>query len=266
MNSIPNNTFPSSDDTDDPPLSLRFHQELQYEPISFDDLQSDDFLFDFGDFGANAHTFPPYQVPPPGGLLSRDMRPFPHITSPIAPPLPQPGILEPTFNASDGAYALLSQPSASHHAGPSSTAFDDGEQQQASFSGIQNIPVPTPAVAPASAPASSTSSVNWMNPVPPVAPTFGWSTGAPTTPVVRTWDAMAASMGATTAAATTSASATAEPRQAPLPFWSPGSRYPLVRVDDTIEWVRPDVMKMVVYFNFSLNAEDEAHDSWEPRI
>jgi hypothetical protein len=41
--------------------------------------------------------------------------------------------------------------------------------------------------------------------------------------------------------------------------------HPLVRVDDTIEWVRPDVMKMVLYFNWSAHAEAEAHDSWEPR-
>jgi hypothetical protein len=38
----------------------------------------------------------------------------------------------------------------------------------------------------------------------------------------------------------------------------------LVRVDDAIEWVRPDVMKMVLYFNWSPNAEAEAHESWDP--
>jgi hypothetical protein len=271
MNSIPMNTYPSFDDINDPSLSLiHLYQEPQYEdlPISLDDILSNDFLLDFADIGGvDTLTFPPSQVPPQGGLLPGDVRSFPRATSPNVPqPVTVPPFaLQPTFDAFDGTYALLSHPSASHRASSSSAAFGDEEQQQAYLFGIQDLPLPTPP-GPVLAPASSSSSVNRMDPVSSVAPAFGWSTGAPT-PVVRTWDATAASMGHPAAATPTpGASASAEPRQVPVPRLSFPRRYPLVRVDDTIEWVRPDVMKMVIYFNFSLNAEDEAHEPWEPQV
>jgi len=38
---------------------------------------------------------------------------------------------------------------------------------------------------------------------------------------------------------------------------------PFVRVEDRIEWVSRDVMKMTLWFNWSPNAEDEAHEAWE---
>jgi len=265
------NSFPSFDDINDPSPSLIFrHQESQYEdvPISLDDILSNDFLLDIADFGGvDTLTFPPSQVPPQGGPLPWDVKPVPHTTNSYAPQPPQPGIFPPTaVQPTFDTYALLSHPSASRCAGSSSAAFDDEayEQQQASLFGIPDLPLPTPSgPAPALA-SSSSSSVNWMDPVSSVAP--AWSTGAPT-PIVRTWDATAASMGRPAAAtATPGASVSAEPRQVPLPRLSFPRRYPLVRVDDTIEWVRPDVMKMIVYFNYSLNAEDEAHEPWEPRV
>lgn len=37
---------------------------------------------------------------------------------------------------------------------------------------------------------------------------------------------------------------------------------PVVRVDDRVEWVRRDVLKMTLFFNFSLDAEGEAHEAW----
>ena len=37
---------------------------------------------------------------------------------------------------------------------------------------------------------------------------------------------------------------------------------PLVRVKEEVEWVRPDVMKMTLWFNWSPNAEAEAHEAW----
>ncbi len=43
---------------------------------------------------------------------------------------------------------------------------------------------------------------------------------------------------------------------------------PFVRVDDRVEWVRRDVLKMTLFFNFSLDAEGEAHEAWgeAPRV
>ena len=38
---------------------------------------------------------------------------------------------------------------------------------------------------------------------------------------------------------------------------------PLVRIEDRIEWVSRDVMKMTLWFNWSPNAEAEAHEEWE---
>jgi len=38
---------------------------------------------------------------------------------------------------------------------------------------------------------------------------------------------------------------------------------PLVRVEDRIEWVRHDVMKMTLLFNWSPHAGAEAHESWD---
>jgi hypothetical protein len=37
---------------------------------------------------------------------------------------------------------------------------------------------------------------------------------------------------------------------------------PLVRVKEEVEWVRPDVMKMTLWFNWSPTAEAEAHEAW----
>jgi hypothetical protein len=71
-------------------------------------------------------------------------------------------------------------------------------------------------------------------------------------------------MGHATAAPASSANAV--PTQAPVFHCACMQHgHPLVRVDDTVEWVRPDVMKMTVYFNFSPNAAAEAHSCWECR-
>jgi hypothetical protein len=37
---------------------------------------------------------------------------------------------------------------------------------------------------------------------------------------------------------------------------------PLVRVEDRIEWVRRDLLKMTLWFNWSLDAEAHAHEPW----
>ena len=261
MNFTPTNTFLPSDDVN--------QQEPQDEDLafSFDDILSNDFL-DFGDFGVDDPLIlPPSQLPPLGGILSGDVRPFPQTTRFNALPQsdihPTIALQQPAFDAFDGTYTLLSHPSLSHRPDSSSATFDAAEQT--SLFGVQNIPipmpssVPVPAATPAPAPSTLTltSSQSWTNPIS-AAPAFGWPTGAPT-PVVRTWDAAAA---ATDSARPASSSARAEPRQASVPRCSCDRRHPLVRVDDTVEWVRSDVVKVVLYFNWSPDAEDEAHESW----
>jgi hypothetical protein len=37
---------------------------------------------------------------------------------------------------------------------------------------------------------------------------------------------------------------------------------PFVRIEDRIEWVSRDVMKMTLWFNWSSDAEAEAHEAW----
>jgi hypothetical protein len=72
------------------------------------------------------------------------------------------------------------------------------------------------------------------------------------------------SMGRVITAPSPVPSAYAGPRQAPVFHCTCVQHgHPLVRVHDVVEWVRPDVMKMSVYFNFSPNAAVEAHSSWE---
>jgi len=252
MGSVLADTFLPSDNIDDPSPSFIFPQQGPQDevPISFDDsFSNDDFL---KILGSGFDPFSPPHVPPQGGTLPPDVvRPFPQTTSFNA--LPQS-----TLDAFDGTYAPLSHASASNLAGSSSAAHSAGEQMD-SF-GTQNISMPVPfgpalALAPAPGSSSSSSSLNLMNPVS-AGPASGWPTST-LSPVVRAWDAMVPSMARAT---TATAFVRAEPRQVPVPRCLCYRRQPLVRVDDTIEWVRPDVMKMVLYFNFSWNAEAEARN------
>jgi hypothetical protein len=149
------------------------------------------------------------------------------------------------FNNSSHA---ITHPSASRPSGSSSAAFENGELEYLSFSGIQNTPVPMTSRPVPSGLASSSSSLTWMDPIVPAS-----------NPVIHPWDADTASMDP----ATIPAPARAEPPQVPVSRCTCCKRvHPVVRVDDTIEWVRPDMMKMVLYFNWSSNAEAEAHESW----
>lgn len=261
MDSVLVNSFPLSDDVIDPSPSLILPQQgPQNEvPIHFDDLFSNDDYIEFWDSGVEPRPFSPPHVPPQGGTLLPDaVRPFPQTTSSNALP-------NSALNAFDGTYAPLSYPPASNLAGSSSAVLDAGEQTSFfGFFGTQNISTPMPSessLALAPAQSSSSSSLNSMDPVSAAGPTFGWPTTGALNPVVRAWDATAPSMAR---ANTASTFVRAEPRQVPVPRCSCYRHQPLIRVDDTIEWVRPDVMKMVLYFNFSWNAEAEAHSSWEP--
>lgn len=150
--------------------------------------------------------------------------------------------------------------SASYPSGSSPATFENlnGELEQPPFSGIQNVPIPmTSGPVPSSLASSSSSSLTWMTPIIHNA-----------NPVIRPWDTDTTSMGPDTIsgpALTSTAPARAEPPQVPISRCTCCKRvHPLVRVDETFEWVRPDVMKMVLYFNWSSNTEAEAHGSWEP--
>ena len=154
-----------------------------------------------------------------------------------------------TFDTFDGAYTLLPQPSSSLLSTSSSEIECSGGEWAAPLSSIQNVPFPmTPGPAPVQP---------YLTPAIPVS-------GSPISasiPIVPMGSAPAAA-----AAAITTTFARSEPRQVPTSRGlCPECMRPLVRVDNTIEWVRPDVMKMILYFNFSSNAEAEAHSSWEPR-
>ncbi len=153
-------------------------------------------------------------------------------------------------------------PLASCPSGSSSAAFE--REEQLSFSSFQNVPsIPmTSGLVPSGLGSSSSSqTLTWTAPITPTSK-----------PDVRPWETNITSMGtaavavAAAAATTTSTSSTrAEPQQVPVSRCTSCKRVqPLVRVDDTIEWVRPDVMKMTLYFNWSSNAEAEAHGSWDP--
>ena len=163
--------------------------------------------------------------------------------SPIAPQL--------AIDVFDGESDPITHPWASYPSSSSSAAFDS--ERQLSLSGIQNIPM-MPVMAPAlSSSSSSLTRTTSVSPTPE--------------PLVRPWDASAALMGLAASAASTSMRVDPrEPRRGPISRCSCCKRFqPLVRVDDAIEWVRPDVMKMTLWFNWSSNADAEAQESWEPR-
>lgn len=160
-------------------------------------------------------------------------------------------------DAFSNASPTTTHPSASYSSGSSSAAFEnmDGEIEQPSFSGFQNIPIPTTS-GPVPPGLAAASSLIWMTPII-----------HDPNPVIRPWDADATSMGPTTIPALTSTTvpARSEPPQVPMSRCTCCERvHPLVRIDDTMEWIRPDVMKMVLYFNWSSDADAEAHGSWEP--
>ena len=163
---------------------------------------------------------------------------------------------QPTFDTFDGAFGPSPQPSASLPATSSSAVEHGGARQAASLSSIQNIPFPMTS-SPASAWPSST----------PVVPISESPIGA-SVPHLRPLpvDASAVAMGSAAAVAPATVTAdfahATEPRQVPASRgWCPECVRPPVRVDNTVEWVRPDVMKVVLYFNFSSNAEAEAQTS-----
>jgi hypothetical protein len=162
-----------------------------------------------------------------------------------------------TFNTSTGVFDHSPQPLTLYPATSSPAVERGGAEQVASLSSIQNVPFPM-----MSRPAPS-----WPSSTP-VVPISGPPISA-SVHLRRPSDASAVAMGsaATVAPATiTTNFVHSEPRQVPAPHgWCPECVRPLVRVDNSVEWVRPDLMKMVVYFDFSSNAGAGAQSSWESR-
>ena len=158
-----------------------------------------------------------------------------------------------TLDTFNGAYHCLPQLSSSLLSASSSAIerSGGGGEWAAPLASIQNQNVPFP---------MTSGSASVQPSLTPVALMPG-SPISTSVPIV--------SMGSVPAAAAPAIATTfarAEPRQVPTSRGlCPECVRPLVRVDNTTEWVRPDVMKMVVYFSFSSNAETEAHSSWEHR-
>ncbi|KAI0301159.1 hypothetical protein B0F90DRAFT_1817177 [Multifurca ochricompacta] len=239
MSFVPADYHTSSHNTSHPSLSLAPQQlephghEAQFIPA--DPLWDD--VLSFAEFGANTSPILSRQTSLQGTSF-RNVNPLGHHHSvngqprqsgvpSSAPRVHQQStrseaiqhIVHPAValqSPFDGAYTLLTHPSASFP--------------------VRLAPTTTPAAA---------SSFAWANPAIPM-PVPGPSTGAPA-PMVRPWNADV-------------------PQDIPATCCRcrmPVRAQPLVRVHDTIEWVRPDVMKMVLLFNWSVNADAEAHEPWE---
>ena len=289
-------------------VELDYHEALTLHDVPF----SDDFLEGLAVDPFFIHS---PQVPPPADL--RNVRPFvhSHIGEPqrisrsssyqqpasfgsFPEPAIHPAVAQSPF---DGTYSLQTHPSAWYPAGPSSAMYGGGGQ--AALAGGQNMAVAVPStsgtVPIAMMPPAAASSFSSMH---VTVPTSRSPAGA-RAPVVRPWDAVAATAAGASACAARrvptpfcrcnlraypsvrvdrewvrpdvmrmivwynwSLNAEAEARQlVSTPFCRCNLRaYPFVRVEDRIEWVRPDLMKMTIWYNWSLNAEAEAHESWEP--
>jgi hypothetical protein len=257
-----------------PPLVSR-HLEVDYEALTLQDVsfpESNDFL-DVAGFPTDLFPiFPPQASPTGPQHVPRSQvigDPQRRSRSPRGPQQPgssrsfsEPFIYPPAIPQSpfDGTYSLSGEAHPSAWPGPGSTIYGGGGggyEQAAPAVAVPSISgtVPITMMAPAAAPFSSLS----MHHV--TVPTSGSPAGAHM-PVVRPWTA--APTGACQCPR-----AAVPPPPPPIPT-TPFCRcrlraHPLVRVDDMIEWVRPDLMRMSVWFNWSLNADAEAHESWERR-
>jgi len=270
MSFVPFNNHSSSHDAIRPSPS---HLEVDYEALTLQDipfLESNDFLNEEG-FPTDLFPIFPPQASPPTGLqhvprsqvigepqrIGRSPRgpQQPSSSRSFPEPFNHPAVVP--QSPFDGTYSFQTHPSKHPSAWPSpgSTFYGGGGgcEQAAPAVAIPSMSgtVPMALMAPAAAPFSSSSTHHVT------APTSGLPAGA-RMPVVRPWNA--APTGACSRAAV-------PPPPIPTPVCSCRRlrAHPLVRVDDMIEWVRPDLMRMSVWFNWSLNADAEAHESWERR-
>ncbi|KAH9038224.1 hypothetical protein EDB85DRAFT_528371 [Lactarius pseudohatsudake] len=238
-------------------LELDYHEAIAAHDVPF----PDDFLVG-GEFAADPFLDGSSQVFPPAGF--RNVRPFvrSHFGEPQRAGRSSPhGAQQPASFGSfptihpavapqspfDGTYSLQTHPSV-WYPGPSTASYGGGEQ--AALAGGHNMAVPMAMMPPAAASPFSSGQVTF--------PMSGSPSGSHP-PIVRPWHPATATL------------AGASTRTAPQP--TPVATFcrcnlravPLIRIDDRIEWVRHDLMRMVVWYNWSLNADDEAHDSWERR-
>ena len=165
----------------------------------------------------NTHPSASLSAGPSSTMFDRDV-PQRHVGSDMLVPqaLPQLNTLPQTnahaalapvdvFNNSSHA---ITHPSAFRPSGSSSAAFENGELEQLSFSGIQNTPIPMTSGPPVPSGLASSSSLTWMTPIIPTS-----------NPVIRPWDTDTASesMGHATIPTLTTAPVRAkEPPQVPV--------------------------------------------------
>jgi len=296
MSTVPTNSTTSPDKTTHSSSASTHRQpELQNTivPTLLDDLLSDvpmDFDFERLNPGVDALLAPPPQVPHlvNGGPqhqhhMAPETPPTPIFHVLPQPPIPLailPAIVHPlTFGTFDNLYPSYPFPYPNTVPIPfltssSAAVFDPGDRAPLSNTANPSIPMASLAAQPmAPAPGPSSSATQW-NSGPERDPVSGLQMGVPAAmPTVASGNANAtATVTAGSAGAAnsgTAAGATAfaggGDARAPVSRCSCCHRVnPLIRVDDTIEWVRPGVMKMVVWFNWTSNAEAEAREeSWE---
>jgi len=298
MSSVPTHSTTSPDESIHSSSSSTHHQPPPAQntvvPTLFDDLFSDlprDFDSESLNPGVDAPLAPPFQVPlhpinggpqyhiPLGTPPTATFHALPQTT--MMPPAILPGILHPlTFGTFDGAYPLylftyLNTAPVPLLSSPGAAVVDPGDRAPLRNTMNPSIPMVSlaaPLMAPAAAPSWS---VTRVNPEVERAPVSELRMGVPAgMPAVASGNTNATSTvpvtagGPAAAAAGTAAAAFvgAGEVRAPVSRCSCCHRVnPLIRIDDTIEWVRPGVMKMVVWFNWTSNAEAEARQSWEPQ-
>ena len=106
-----------------------------------------------------------------------------------------------------------------------------------------------------------------QGPTAPLAPAPSSSSSCPnppaphTAPPVPVPEAPSFRPGVVDAGPTTANAYPRRPKRA-RPTPRRAREVPLVRIEDRIEWVSRDVMKMTLWFNWSPDAEAEAHDEW----
>jgi len=190
--------------------------------------------------GSAQNVNPPSHLP---FLINGQLPSWDYIWPWVIPPLPD----RPCQHTSTNQNAQATGPCPTCAPHPTAEPFQFGAGQQPAAPAVQD------ATAPSAAAASSSSSSSLADPTAPHAGARPVSEAPP--PLFRP--------GAGPRTSTENAYAR-KSRRVP-PARNPprrGREVPLVRIEDRIEWVSRDVMKMTVWFNWSPDAEAEAHEAW----